>query len=344
MRVFFLPFFFLMFLPSALAFLISPPQIDIEFQPGLTATYQLRVTNNAKIATDLKVEVLDFRLPTEALKQELRNAVTVDTAVVSFTPADTERVVNINVKLPQLLSQAGTHELRIAVTEKAPEGGNLGAQASNAMRLLITVPQQYAAKSESPDQSAAAVQPVATPVPTPVANPPPTQTPPPAVAPTPLPAAALPEETADLSIVADAPAAKRNDALTITIILFLMLAGAAVYFFPLLTAEFSTPISLLCFFVPSVRRGQQSTMVLRMMNNARWSPRIIQIEIAVRTANRTPVHTIRPELFRIPPQAKHELELPFDTSSLAPGTYLFEMVLRTGRQQIPMMTYAQVFS
>src|SRR3989344_5560285 len=234
----FFPFLFVILSLSAstIAFTISPPLLTVDFVPGVEQIHEIRVNNRDGTPIELKVDVYDFQLSSDILREELKGAVTVTPNVLMFASGETTKSVTLLVHFPSSLSASGPHELRIAVTEVPKNGGMVGAQASNVMRLLINIPAEYVVAREFP----------ALPLPQVAAQPQPEQvsTPPPGYLKFAKPTE--PEPIAEgPAVQIPAPNRKRNLALLISIVV-LAAIGLAVYYSPMLMTELGNKASVLC--------------------------------------------------------------------------------------------------
>lgn len=324
---FFLSLIFLVILSiPATAFLISPAKIELTFEPNAVQTIPLQIVNNALTVQTLEVSIQDYLLQAESLKQQLRQAITVDQTAVTFQAGEAEKSVTVQIRFPAMLSSAGTHEVRVAVTEAATQG-HVGSRASNVLRILITVPQQYAMQQ-------GAQQPISVPAQQPTPTP---------VQPMPLPSESMPEEEPmEFAAVPEEP----EGGSIVPIFLFfllLILVGAGTYFAPLLLTELRNKVVAMSFFVQSVRRGQIGKILVLLDNKAHLPAQQVTIEILIRNSKRAVVHAIRPAPFTISPLSRHRSEYNWETSYFPPDNYIFELAVHYHKERLDMVTYAQVY-
>lgn len=116
------------------AFLISPPKIDMPFQPGLTQEYIITLYNNRQETVNLETYVKYDFLPPEA--QALVSSVQLDTSTISFTPSDQTKEFKATVNLPSSIPE-GAYDIRIGAVEEAVSGV-VGSRSANEVRLVIT--------------------------------------------------------------------------------------------------------------------------------------------------------------------------------------------------------------
>jgi len=116
------------------AFLISPPKIEIQFQPGLTQEFTITLFNNRQETITLETYVKYIFLSEEA-KLVLDGSVTIDTPKITFEPSDATKSFKAKITLPDSIPE-GIHDIRVGAVEEAIIG-IVGSRSANEVRVLI---------------------------------------------------------------------------------------------------------------------------------------------------------------------------------------------------------------
>jgi preprotein translocase subunit SecG len=116
------------------AFLISPPKIEVQFQPGLTQESTITLFNNRREDINLETYVKYDYLTPEAL-QALDNSIVLNESIISFTAPDVSKSFTATITLPNSIPE-GLHDIRIGAVEEAVVGV-VGSRSANEVRFLV---------------------------------------------------------------------------------------------------------------------------------------------------------------------------------------------------------------
>ncbi len=139
-------FFYFILVANVNAFLISPPKIEVQFQPGLTQESTITLFNNRREDINLETYVkYDYLTP--AALQALDNSIVLNESIISFTSSETSKSFTATITLPNSIPE-GLHDLRIGAVEEAVVGV-VGSRSANEVRLLIL----YGVEAQQPATS-----------------------------------------------------------------------------------------------------------------------------------------------------------------------------------------------
>jgi len=113
---------------------ITPGRTTIDFEPGLEKDVHFTVINNERKDMDMVLYVKEG---------PLSDSITMYDNVVTFRSDEESKGFRYSVKLPQSISEPGTHEVDVMAMEmpgKDKEGTFVGATTAVATQLLIRVP------------------------------------------------------------------------------------------------------------------------------------------------------------------------------------------------------------
>lgn len=135
MRRFLILIFIILLINNANAFLISPPKIEVQFQPDLTQQYTISLFNNRQENINLATYVRYNFLAPDVIDL-LNNSIILNTNSVSFTSADSVKTFIATLTLPSNIPD-GQYDIRIGAVEEAVSG-LVGSRSGNEVRLIIT--------------------------------------------------------------------------------------------------------------------------------------------------------------------------------------------------------------
>jgi len=126
--------FMLLFIQNVSALGIAPARKIFDFEPGLEQTVEFKVLNNEH--KDMKVALY--------VGGKLGKYVTLSTYELDFTSADESKTATYKFKLPETMTEPGSHGVEIVAGEVAEEGAVSGiSMVVNlvvASQLIINVP------------------------------------------------------------------------------------------------------------------------------------------------------------------------------------------------------------
>lgn len=127
-------FIYFILVANANAFLISPPKIEVQFQPELTQESTITLFNNRREDINLETYVKYDYLTPEAL-QALDNSIVLNESIISFTASDVSKSFTATITLPNSIPE-GLHDIRIGAVEEAIMGV-VGSRSANEVRFLV---------------------------------------------------------------------------------------------------------------------------------------------------------------------------------------------------------------
>jgi hypothetical protein len=131
--------FIIVLMHNVFAIGITPGRTTLNFEPSMQKEIEFKIINNEHKAMRVLFSATG----------ELAGYITLKTpsAIVDFSTADKEKTFTYSVALPEKLTPAGEHELRISATELPPEGTETGVQIGTIVtvtsQLLVKVPYPY---------------------------------------------------------------------------------------------------------------------------------------------------------------------------------------------------------
>ena len=358
-----MPLFFIS-AESAAAFLISPSEQNVEFSPGGTEKIELTVMNNDHIRLELSVEALPLWLD-PSVQSELMQSVQLNDSRIVFAPSEYSKTVAITLTFPATLSKSGIHEIRIPVTE-AGSTGQVGSRASNVMRLLVHVNDEFVLFSDA-DSSLSDIT-SEQPVPPPILP----------LIPSPIqPNQRLVEgqiteakksalqvtdsnSLGTLKQPANSSASEPNHAETASTdsvkerplvqnskLPLLLLGGLLIFLLgsfagPQLISRFAHPIEAVFFFVPSVKQGNIMPCKLLVKNKSIKSLYGVKLFLQVKDLAGNVVTKVQPPPVTIRP-GEEMISIPLQTKNLPKGNYLFEIYTKHDSKTMRSFANAALF-
>ena len=123
---------------------VSPAKIEINFEPGLSKSFEMGVYNSPPKNQDVKIYVGFTELDSD-IADEFKDIVVLEKESLSFTEQETKKSLNITFNFPNSMSISGVHELRVGAIKKvSSEEEGVNVIAGNEIRVLINVSEKYA--------------------------------------------------------------------------------------------------------------------------------------------------------------------------------------------------------
>jgi len=135
-------FFVLLFIPTIFSLGVSPAKVELTFEPNLTHQFDFIVQNFPAKNEDVEI-YFDLDEIKPELKDEFKKIISFDKTRFSFTEDEDIEIVKVSMQFPEGFSEGGIHELRVGARPVVKEAG-LVFIAGNEIRVLITVPEEYA--------------------------------------------------------------------------------------------------------------------------------------------------------------------------------------------------------
>ncbi len=127
-KILFLFFFIILISFSVSAFLISPPVLNVKYEPGLKNTYEVFIINNEDKIMELNT-IVDYKCFNDLF------SVTLNADKLIFNEGEYKKGFNFDLSLPSNLP-TGKYEIRVGAEERL-SGGMLGLKVANMVRIII---------------------------------------------------------------------------------------------------------------------------------------------------------------------------------------------------------------
>jgi hypothetical protein len=133
---------FLLLVESILGLGVSPGIIEIDFEPNLQTSFEMRVINYPAKNYDVEVYYNPNELDEEII-YEFEDIVSFENNKLSFNSDEPSKSLSINLNFPEGFSKGGVHELRIGAAPWVNSNGGLSVRTGNEIRLFINVDEKY---------------------------------------------------------------------------------------------------------------------------------------------------------------------------------------------------------
>ena len=122
-------FFFIILISSSVsAFLISPPVLNVKYEPSVKNTYEVFIINNEDKTMELNT-IVDYKCFSDLF------SVNLNTDKLIFSEGEYKKGFNFDLSLPSNLP-TGKYEIRVGAEERL-SSGMLGLKVANMVRIII---------------------------------------------------------------------------------------------------------------------------------------------------------------------------------------------------------------